>query len=136
MNSYRRSGISGAAGQVARIGLALAGVTASAAQVDIHGPSGSVAFGTAVTVLSDGYIVVTDPSWQAYKGAVYLYGPNGNLISTLTGNTNDAVGSGGIAEVALGSFVAISPDWNNDAGAVTWIDGGSGLNGTVSSEIR
>jgi hypothetical protein len=110
-----------------------------AAQVDIHGPSGSVAFGTSVTVLSNGNFVVTDPNFQASAiGAVYLYSHNRKLISTLTGSsTNDHVGSGGVVVVAGGNFVVISPEWNNDgasaAGAVTWVNGTTGLAGEVSA---
>lgn len=60
----------------------------SAAQVDISGPAGSVAFGTSVTVLSNGNFVVTDPNGPgAAIGAVYLYSPSGTLISTLTGSS-------------------------------------------------
>lgn len=41
--------------------LALA-LPVGAAQIDIPGPGGSVAFGTQVTVLSNGNFVVTDPN--------------------------------------------------------------------------
>src|SRR5690349_10339072 len=53
-----------------------------ATQVDVHGPAGSAAFGTQVTVLPNGNIVVTDPSGS---GAVYLYSAGGPLLSTLAG---------------------------------------------------
>ena len=112
-----------------------------AAQVDIHGPTGSAAFGTTVTVLPNGNIVVTDPNGPVSNiGAVYLYDPNGNLISTLTGSTqDDHVGSGGVAVVGNGNFVTISPLCKigaaTHAGAVTWMSGSTGLgtNAQVSS---
>jgi len=112
---------------------------AGAAQIDIQGPAGSVSFGSAVAVLPNGNFVVTDPDGPVSNiGAVYLYSPNGTLISTLTGSSaNDAVGSGGIAVVGGGNFVVLSPNWNNagqaSAGAVTWVNGSTGLNGVVAA---
>ena len=111
----------------------------SAAQVDIHGPSGTVAFGTTVTALANGNFVVTDPNGQTSDlGAVFLYSATGTLISTLTGSTaNDHVGGGGVVVVGSGNFVVLSPSWNNtgatNAGAVTWVNGSSGLSGAVSA---
>jgi hypothetical protein len=62
-----------ALGWVGICALALA-PSVRAAQVDIHGPLGSVAFGTSVTELSNGNFVVTDPNGPvAAVGAVYLY---------------------------------------------------------------
>ena len=109
----------------------------AAAQIDIAGPAGSVAFGESVTVLPNGNIVVTDPFASSGLGKVYLYGPNANLISTLSGSVgSDHIGSGGIVVVGAGHFVVISPYWSNgsslNAGAVTWVNGSSGLNGPVT----
>ncbi|HET8942885.1 MAG TPA: hypothetical protein VFN13_12955, partial [Rudaea sp.] len=116
-----------------------------AAQVDISGPAGSVAFGASVTVLPNGNFVVTDPEGPVSRiGAVYLYSPSGTLISTLTGSSaNDRIGagsvfdSGGVVVVGGGNFVIISPYWNNggasSAGAVTWVNGSTGLSGVVSA---
>lgn len=112
--------------------------TGKAAQSDITGPAGSVAFGTFVAALPNGNIVVVDPVGPvASVGAVYLYGPGRNLISSLTGSTvSDRVGSGGIVIVGDSNFVVLSPDWDNGAataaGAVTWVDGSLGLSGVVS----
>ena len=67
--------------------LALALAT-RAAQHDIPGPLGSVAFGTTLTVLPNGNIVVIDPNASlpvSNAGAVHLYSLTGVLISTLTG---------------------------------------------------
>jgi hypothetical protein len=108
-----------------------------ARQIDIPGPAGSAAFGTFVTVLPNGNIVVTDPSASSGVGAVYLYDPSGNLISTLSGSSpNDQVGYDGIVVVGNSNFVVNSLLWNNgsvtQAGAVTWVNGSTGLTGTVS----
>ena len=114
-------------------------VAAHAAQIDISGPTGSGAFGTRVFVLPNGNFVVTDPYGPVSDiGAVYLYSASGNLISTLTGSTaNDRVGSRGIQVVGGSNFVVMSPFWSNAsatmAGAVTWVNGDSGLNGFVST---
>ena len=113
---------------------------AHAADLDIVGLAGSVFFGTRVVVLPNGNIVVTDPNGPvANIGAVYLYSPNGTLISTLTGGSSgDQVGDGGIDVVANGNFVVKSNGWRNPAtaaayvGAVTWVNGATGLSGVVS----
>jgi hypothetical protein len=114
-----------------------------AAQFDIFGPPGSVAFGTEVTVLPNGNFVVTDPNAKVggmlNVGAVYLYKSNGGLISTFTGNSaDDRVGLWGITVLSNGNFVIDSP-WYGDAGvakvgAVTWVNGKTGLNGSVSPD--
>lgn len=123
--------------------------TATYIATDIVGPAGSGAFGDQVLVLSNGNIVITDPLFDgpagADIGAVYLYdGGTHQLISTLTGSTpGDQVGWSyqhgliGATEVGDSNFVVPSKHWHNgaaaDAGAVTWVDGGTGLNGTVSA---
>ena len=71
-------------------------------------------------------------------GAVYLYSSNGTLISTLKGSTSgDKVGLY-IRVLTNGNAVVVSPFWDRgplaDAGAVTWINASSGLNGVVSQQ--
>jgi Repeat of unknown function (DUF5650) len=111
-----------------------------ATQVDIPGPSGSVNFGSHVKALPNGNFVVVDSGFNAitHVGAVYLYGPTGVLISKLTGSTTlDLVGAGGVTVLGNGNFLVHSPYWNNGAstkaGAVTWVNGNTGLSGTVSA---
>jgi hypothetical protein len=117
-------------------------LAASAAQIDIAGPAGSVAFGSAVKVLANGNIVVVDSGATVDSvvnaGAVYVYDPTGSLISTLTGSSSgDQVGSGGISLVGTNTFVVLSPVWNNSglssAGAVTFVDGAVGLTAAVTA---
>jgi hypothetical protein len=121
------------------VSLLLNAQAAGAAQQDIAGPLGSVNFGASVTVLPNGNFVVADPGGPVSGiGAVYIYSPNGTLISTLTGSTaNDQVGSYGVFVVGGGNFVVLSPQWHNAgsaaAGAATWVNGTTGLNGVVSS---
>ena len=107
----------------------------------VVGPPGSSLFGENVLVLSNGNYVVADPKFDGpalETGAVYLYdGATNEIISTLTGSTaNDYVGDGGITEVGESNFVIVSSSWDNgladDAGAVTWVDGTTGLDGVVS----
>lgn len=122
--------------------LLLAAGSAQAVQFTIPGPNGSGAFGTTVTTLSNGNIVVTDPSFDAPGpildvGAVYLYRPDGMLISTLRGSTTgDQVGSRGVVVLADGNYLVRSPAWDNaplaNAGAVTFGLADSGVNGVVS----
>jgi len=124
-------------------GLLLAGPVI-AQQIDIPGPGGSGAFGATVAVLPNSNIVVTDPYANSYRGAVYLYSPAGTLINSLGGSTTgtdaysgDQIGSGGITILTNGNFVISSPTWYSGsaahAGAVTLVDGSTGLSGTVSA---
>ena len=122
---------------------------ASAQQTNINGPAGSVRFGQRVIALPNGNIVVTDPNYSipggaANVGAVYLYnGSTGALISTLTGSTeddfvgaNNSSGDPSIMVLTNSNFVISSPDWDGaaqDAGAVTFGDGATGVSGVVSS---
>jgi len=112
-------------------------------QTDILGPAGSGQFGRAVVALANGNFVVTDPGYDAdgkeNVGAVHLYsGRTLERISTLRGGrANDGVGGGGVLALSNGNFVVMSPQWTNgaalNAGAVTWVNGVSGLNGVVSA---
>jgi hypothetical protein len=117
----------------------LVAAPAGATQIDIHGPPGSVAFGTAAIVLPNGNFVVTDPNaGPSNQGAVHLYSPAGTLISSLTGSTaGDHIGNGYIVVLKNGNVVIGSPYWHNNgaanAGAATWINGSTGLQGTVSA---
>ena len=109
------------------------GVGPAAANGVLTGPAGSVAFGTLVTNLPNGQIVVTDPSFNnnvtgAKYGAVYLYATNLTLLSAITGgNTNDQVGSGGITLLANGNYLIHSPKWSTNCGAVTWVNATNGI---------
>ena len=118
-------------------------LVAAASQTDIIGPAGSSLFGTSVTALPNGNLVVTDPDYDAGSnidvGAIYLYdGETGLLISTLTGsNADDNIGSSGVIVLTNGNFVVNSPAWDSsglmDAGAVTWGSAESGVSGVVSA---
>lgn len=117
--------------------LALA-APASAAQIDIPPPPGSYSFGWYVTVLPNGNFVVQDPSaGDSGEGAIYLYSPAGTLISTLKGSSaGDSVGIEPIVVLPNGNFLVPSYFWSNGsaqrAGAVTWVNGTTGLDGAIS----
>lgn len=124
------------------------GAIAGAAQVVVDGPQGSQSFGgspsadDSVIALPNGNFVVIDVLFDAPGpivdvGAVYLYRPDGVLISSLTGSsTNDQVGQEGIVVLPSGNFVVKSPVWDNgairSAGAATFVSGTTGINGVVS----
>jgi hypothetical protein len=110
--------------------------TANANQVDIQGPPGARSFGRLVTVLPNGNIVVQDPSaGDPIVGAVYLYSPTGTRISTLRGSApGDSVGQFPIVVLPSGNFVVPTLFWHDRSGAVTWVDGTTGLEGVVSPD--
>lgn len=112
--------------------------------LDIPSPLNSGVFGETVTVLPNGNFVVTDRYYPYYtnyteaKGAVYLYSPDGVLISRLAGDrVGNSVGEGGITVLANGDFVVNSPMWDSATtsglGAVTWCSQVTGCNGYVSA---
>ena len=110
--------------------------------VDPNADNGS-GFGDAIVPLSTGNVAVTKPGDDLggdNAGAVYLFnGSTGALLSTLTGQADDQVGSGGVTALSNGNFVVASPQWDNavtgatNAGAVTWGDGTTGISAEVSA---
>ncbi|HEX4916259.1 MAG TPA: filamentous hemagglutinin N-terminal domain-containing protein [Limnobacter sp.] len=105
-------------------------------------------FGIGFLRLGNGNLVITAPgsdivgaSTIQNVGRVYLYSSTGNLISTLSGvSAEDEVGqSSRINPVGAGNvnFVIRATNFDNgsamNAGAVTWVNGSTGLNGMVSS---
>ncbi|MGE3808566.1 MAG: hypothetical protein AB7K24_28200, partial [Gemmataceae bacterium] len=113
--------------------------------IDPH-PNAVGTFGATVLTLSTGNVVITDPTDDAggtNAGAVYLFnGLTGELISTLTGSTaGDMVGGttsgGSVVALASGNFLVVSPFWDNagatNAGAVTFGNGNTGVNGPISA---
>ena len=118
------------------VGPALAAIST----IDVVTPPNSSAFGYDVLVLSNGNYVVTDPDADGDRGAVHLYdGLSNQLISSVRGSTpGNRVGYDGVLEVGDGNFIVLSPLWDNgmatDAGALTWVDGVTGLDGVVSPQ--
>lgn len=129
--------------------LPAAGQVGTLYKTDLPTPANSGTFGKQVVVLPNGNIVVADPAFgtasASNAGAVYQQdGETLGLISVLTGShANDAVGSGdplftgpypvrGIPVLSSRDFVVISPDWNGTRGAVTQVNGTTGLSGVVS----
>ncbi len=100
-----------------------------------------------VLVLSNGNYVVNSPYWDnggIINAGAATWGDGTSGVSGVVSSTNSLVGSAagdtvGYSVIALsnGNYVVSSPYWNNgtidDAGAVTWGDGTSGVSGVVSS---
>lgn len=122
---------------VSWLALVCASTPVLAAQLDIVAPPDSGRFGYQVLALPNGNVVVSDPfnqDWSRRAGAVYLYSANGTLISTLNGSeAGDGVGEQ-LWSLGNGNFVVISPNWNHNRGAVTLVNGSTGLSGTVSAD--
>lgn len=124
--------------------LPAAGQVEALYKIDLPTPVNSGAYGKQVAILPNGNIVVADPAYSTASvtnvGAVYLYdGETLGLISVLTGShINDFVGgsgsdTGGITVLSSGDFVVSSPAWDGTRGAVTQVNGTTGLSGVVSS---
>jgi hypothetical protein len=101
-----------------------------------------------VTALSNGNYVVRSPNWDngavANAGAAtWGSGTSGvsgviSAANSLVGsNANDVVGNGEVTALSNGNFVVTSSAWDNvaivDAGAATWGNGTSGVNGVISA---
>lgn len=94
----------------------------------------------AVTPLNNGNYVVDFAGWENFTGSVTwgngTTGTVGNVSSanSLVGSTpGDDVGSGEVTALPNGNYVVDSAIWNNDEGAVTWANGGTGITGTISA---
>ncbi|WP_197451697.1 Calx-beta domain-containing protein [Rosistilla oblonga] len=100
-----------------------------------------------VTALSNGNYVVVSYYWdngtETNAGAVtWGNGSTGvrgviDASNSLVGSTAyDAVGSYGVTELSNGNYLVASPRWDNgaadNAGAVTWGNGTTGITGVVS----
>ncbi|MFM7674730.1 MAG: CHAT domain-containing protein [Synechococcus sp.] len=103
-------------------------------------PQTNDGFGRSVLVLPNGNIVALDPlddldPLAAFDtGGVYLFdGSTGQLLSFLLGSTTgDSVGSNGAISLGSnGNYLILNPSWDagtaTDAGAVTWVNGTTGL---------
>jgi hypothetical protein len=107
-------------------------------QFNLVNPGKGGNFGAEVVPLTTGNIVVTDPKVNS-GGAVYLFnGHSGALISALTEtgqNTDPGLNTTVENVTALpgGNFVVDNPFWNQFTGAVTWVNGKTGLSGAVSA---
>lgn len=128
-------------------------VNGSAASTGVVSTSNSLYGGSAgdsrdsVTALPNGnYVVATrlfNSGVSAVGAATWGNGATGTSgeISTsnsLYGSTAlDLVGQGGVAALADGNYVVVSPSWDNgsvvNAGAVTWGNGSTGSVGAVST---
>jgi filamentous hemagglutinin family protein len=93
-----------------------------------------------IQTLGDNNFLVLSPLFNHSAGAVTwvngttgLTGTVGNSNSLVGANEDDSIGSGGIALLGSGNYVVLSPDFNSDAGAVTWGSETSGVSGVVSS---
>jgi hypothetical protein len=92
-------------------------------------------------MLPNGYVVVVDSlAGFNHAGTVSLYRSDGTLVSTLVGKPGDRIGLGGVTALKNGNILIASPNWQcADAlgqapcGAVTWMSGTVGLNGTVDA---
>jgi len=101
-----------------------------------------------ITVLANGNFVVSTPLW--YDGTVVALGAvtwgsgmtgiSGviSAANSLVGSSlSDQVGKSGVIPLSNGSYVVMSPDWDDgsvvNAGAVTWGDGSSGVSGIISA---
>lgn len=85
--------------------------------------------------------VVLSPNWNGARGAMTYYA-NGTLNAAFAAahgvvgsNANDRVGSNGLESVGFdGAQVLKSPNWNGNAGAVTYLgNGDSTITGAVSA---
>ena len=129
------SGTTGVKGEVSAAN-SLIGSTAS----DQIGSSGVIA-------LNNGNYVVNSPGWDdglvVNAGAVTwgsgTTGVKGELSaanSLIGGTASDQVGNNGVAALNNGNYVVSSGGWDNgvviNVGAVTWVNGATGITGFVS----
>jgi autotransporter-associated beta strand protein len=102
-----------------------------------------------VIALSNGNYVVVSPDWNGGSsnglgavtwgnGTAGIMGVVSAANSLIGANPGDHVGflngtTPGVARLRNGNYVVVSPDWNNNRGAVAWGSGTTGVSGTVSA---
>jgi filamentous hemagglutinin family protein len=100
-----------------------------------------------VTVLSNGNYVVNSPNWangSLINAGAATWGDGDTGVAGTINASNSLIGDSmsdfvGVSTIALsnGNFLVLSPTWNNgsaeNAGAVTFGDGDTGITGVVSA---
>jgi filamentous hemagglutinin family protein len=91
-----------------------------------------------ITFTSNGYFVLS-PDWNNEEGAITfgsaragVSGDVGSSNSLVGATTGDHIGSGGLLALANGNYLALSPDYNGNAGAVSFL-GSTGATGAVGA---
>lgn len=94
-----------------------------------------------VVALTNGNYVVSSRNWGSNYGAV-TWGSGATGVSGVVSAANSLVGAqagdvigfaSSIKELTNGNFVVIGPSWGGGKGAVTWVNGATGLSGVVSA---
>ena len=99
-----------------------------------------------ITVLTNGNYLVLSANWSTAKGAI-TWGSGTSGVSGVVANTNSLVGGSnyyfvGKSAVVLnnGNAVVLSASWGsgnssgtNPKGAVTWVNGSTGITGTLNN---
>jgi filamentous hemagglutinin family protein len=80
----------------------------------------------------------TDSTLATNAGAVRLFNSStGELISTVTGTASGyKVGSGGVTNLDNGHLVVASPKWAGGYGAVSWMNGTTGLLANGNAQVN
>jgi hypothetical protein len=96
--------------------------------------------GRGITELSNGNYVVASPEWNGKRGAVTwvdgtagTQGPVTAANSLVGSQPNDNVGHFGVTALTNGNYVVMSPTWNGQLGAATWVDGTHAVSDVVSA---
>jgi hypothetical protein len=101
--------------------------------------------GFAIVALTNGNYVVRSPNWNngSNTNAGAVTWRNGSAASagvvstanSLVGSaSNDYVGNGfGVLALSNGNYVVSSANWSANAGAATWVNGSTGLSGSISA---
>ncbi len=95
------------------------------------------------TALSNGNYVISSPNWDGNRGAVtwrdgtiptinQQVDETNSLVGT---QANDQVGSSGVVELNNSNYVVSSPNWNDNQGAVTWVDGSTGQSWDGTNQV-
>ena len=93
-----------------------------------------------VEALSNGSYVVNSSDWNSSTGAVTfgsdvngvtgVVGPSNSLVGS---HDNDQVGSAGVTDLGNGNYLVRSNLWYGERGAVTFVNGATGMTGVVES---
>jgi hypothetical protein len=109
----------------------------------LRGSSGSVSDGIRAVALANGNYVVVDPYWSdgGVDGAGAIVWVDGTrTTSGIIAASNSLVGTepneylGSVTPLSNGNFVVAASSYNDNRGAVRWVDGSTATHGTFAAD--
>ncbi|MCP5260626.1 MAG: filamentous hemagglutinin N-terminal domain-containing protein [Rhodoferax sp.] len=131
----------GSAGALTPFGMA-AGVSGALSSTNslVGASTGDQIGSSGITAMSGGKLAIFSPNWNSGAGAITwadggtgITGVVSSANSLVGAMANDRVGNSGLSSIGSSRYYVATSAWNNNAGAVTWIDPGSPVVGVMGA---